>query len=229
VAVRIVDLSPDDLRTRMGDALGIYVAAMGYPPGTAAHRAPMWAEHMLRAGWQAAAAVGDDPSGAAVGDARSGAAVGDARSGAAVGDARSGAAVGDDPSGTGPACAPLLGIAYGYRGARRQWWCEEVRSGLLASARSATAADALLDGYFELTELHVLPTAQGLGLGEQLLRRLLAERSERSVLLSTPEVPQERNRAWQLYRRLGFTDVLRHFRFAGDGRPFAVLGRDLPL
>jgi len=209
--VRIVDLSPDDLRTRMGDALGIYVAAMGYPPGTAAHRAPMWAEHMLRAGWQAAAAVGDDPSGAA------------------VDDARSGAAVGDDPSGTGPACAPLLGIAYGYRGARRQWWCEEVRSGLLASARSATAADALLDGYFELTELHVLPTAQGLGLGEQLLRRLLAERSERSVLLSTPEVPQERNRAWQLYRRLGFTDVLRHFRFAGDGRPFAVLGRDLPL
>ena len=211
MAVRIVDLSPDDLRTRMGDALGIYVAAMGYPPGTAAHRAPMWAEHMLRAGWQAAAAVGDDPSGAA------------------VGDARSGAAVGDDPSGTGPACAPLLGIAYGYRGARRQWWCEEVRSGLLASARSATAADALLDGYFELTELHVLPTAQGLGLGEQLLRRLLAERSEHSVLLSTPEVPQERNRAWQLYRRLGFTDVLRHFRFAGDGRPFAVLGRDLPL
>jgi len=211
VAVRILDLSPDDLRTRMGDALGIYVAAMGYPPGTAAHRAPMWAEHMLRAGWQAAAAVGDDPSGAA------------------VDDARSGAAVGDDPSGTGPACAPLLGIAYGYRGARRQWWCEEVRSGLLASARSATAADALLDGYFELTELHVLPTAQGLGLGEQLLRRLLAERSERSVLLSTPEVPQERNRAWQLYRRLGFTDVLRHFRFAGDGRPFAVLGRDLPL
>jgi len=202
VAVRIVDLSPDDLRTRMGDALGIYVAAMGYPPGTAAHRAPMWAEHMLRSGWQAAAAVGVDPSGAAVGD---------------------------DPSGTGPACAPLLGIAYGYRGARRQWWCEEVRSGLLASARSATAADALLDGYFELTELHVLPTAQGLGLGEQLLRRLLAERSERSVLLSTPEVPQERNRAWQLYRRLGFTDVLRHFRFAGDGRPFAVLGRGLPL
>ena len=84
MAVRIVDLSPDDLRTRMGDALGIYVAAMGYPPGTAAHRAPMWAEHMLRAGWQAAAAVGDDPSG------------------------------------TGPACAPLLGIAYGYRGARRR-------------------------------------------------------------------------------------------------------------
>ncbi len=202
MAVRIVDLSPDDLRTRMGEALGIYVAAMGYPPGTAAHRAPMWAEHMLRAGWQAAAAVGDAPSGAAVGDA---------------------------PRGTGPACAPLLGIAYGYRGARRQWWCEEVRSGLLASACSATAADALLDGYFELTELHVLPTAQGLGLGEQLLRRLLAERSERSVLLSTPEVPLERNRAWQLYRRLGFADVLRHFRFAGDGRPFAVLGRDLPL
>ncbi|MER2206304.1 MAG: GNAT family N-acetyltransferase, partial [Rhodococcus sp. (in: high G+C Gram-positive bacteria)] len=52
---------------------------------------------------------------------------------------------------------------------------------------------------------------------------------ERSVLLSTPEVYDEDNRAWRLYRRLGFRDVLRRFRFAGDNRPFAVLGRGLPL
>jgi ribosomal protein S18 acetylase RimI-like enzyme len=34
-------------------------------------------------------------------------------------------------------------------------------------------------------------------------------------------------RAWRLYRRFGFEDVLRHFHFPGDDRPFAVLGRQL--
>jgi ribosomal protein S18 acetylase RimI-like enzyme len=46
------------------------------------------------------------------------------------------------------------------------------------------------------------------------------------MLLSTPE---GENRAWRLYRRLGFGDVLRHYRFTGDPRPFGVLGRELPL
>ena len=54
-------------------------------------------------------------------------------------------------------------------------------------------------------------------------------RPEARVLLSTPEVAAEANRAWRLYRRLGFTDVLRDFHFAGDSRPFAVLGAKLPL
>ena len=36
-------------------------------------------------------------------------------------------------------------------------------------------------------------------------------------------------RAWRLYRRVGFVDVLRNYRFNGDPRPFAVLGRPLPL
>ena len=50
------------------------------------------------------------------------------------------------------------------------------------------------------------------------------------VLLSTPEYgDQPPGRAWQLYRRLGFRDVLRDHRFTGDFRPFAVLGRELPL
>ncbi len=80
-----------------------------------------------------------------------------------------------------------------------------------------------------MTELHVHPSAQGHRLGERLLRRLLADRPERGVLLSTPEVSEEDNRAWRLYRRTGFRDVVRHFTFAGDRRPFAVLGRGLPL
>ena len=43
------------------------------------------------------------------------------------------------------------------------------------------------------------------------------------VLLSTPEAPMP-TRAWTLYRRCGFRDVLRHHRFSSDPRPFAVLG-----
>jgi hypothetical protein len=50
------------------------------------------------------------------------------------------------------------------------------------------------------------------------------------VLLSTPEHgPRAPGRAWRLYRRLGFEDVLRDHLFTGDLRPFAVLGRTLPL
>ena len=142
----LIDLSPGDMKRRLGDALGIYVDAMRYPRGTEDQRASMWLEHIRRRG-----------------------------------------------------------------GADR--------------ARIA----ALTNDYFELTEVHVHPRAQGRGLGEALVRRLLAGRTEPRVLLSTPEVDEEANRAWRLYRRLGFTDVIRGYHFAGDPRPFAILGRNLPL
>ncbi|WP_232662214.1 GNAT family N-acetyltransferase [Pseudonocardia sp. TRM90224] len=121
----------------------------------------------------------------------------------------------------------LLGIAYGYTGGPGQWWFEEVRRGLLTT----TGAPSLwMHDYFELTELHVLPQAQGGGLGEGLLRALLAGTPRSRVLLSTPEYgPNPPGRAWRLYRRAGFRDVLRDHRFTGDARPFAVLGRELPL
>ena len=86
-----------------------------------------------------------------------------------------------------------------------------------------------MDGYFELTELHIHPRAQGQGLGEALTRRLLAGATESHVLLSTPEITGEDNRAWKLYRRLDFHDVMRSYFFPGDPRPFAILGRALPL
>ncbi|HEY2207148.1 MAG TPA: GNAT family N-acetyltransferase [Pseudonocardia sp.] len=121
----------------------------------------------------------------------------------------------------------LVGLGYGYRGARGQWWHEEVRRGLITSGPDGLG---WLADYFELTELHVLPRAQGAGLGEQLLRGLLTGCPSGSVLLSTPELdPADPARAWRLYRRLGFVDVLREHRFVGDPRPFAVLGRPLPL
>jgi ribosomal protein S18 acetylase RimI-like enzyme len=121
----------------------------------------------------------------------------------------------------------LLGIAYGYAGGPGQWWFEEVRRGLY---NAGLDAQTWLRDYFELTELHVRPDAQGRGLGEGLLRALLAGTTRSRVLLSTPEYgPQPPGRAWQLYRRIGFRDVLREHRFTGDSRPFAVLGRELPL
>jgi ribosomal protein S18 acetylase RimI-like enzyme len=114
----------------------------------------------------------------------------------------------------------IHGLAYGYRGAPGQWWYSEVRRGV------QRAALPQLSDFFELTELHVHPAWQGRLLGETLLRRLADDRPERHILLSTPEGS---NRAWRLYRRLGFGDVLRNYRFTGDPRPFAVLGRELPL
>lgn len=123
----------------------------------------------------------------------------------------------------------LLGIAYGYRGSSDQWWNSQLRYGLRRTGVAAADVDRISRDYFELTELHVHPSAQGRGLGAEMLRALLGDRPEPRVLLSTPEVPQESNRAWRLYRRFGFTDVVRHFRFSGDVRPFAILGRELPL
>ncbi|WP_040806900.1 GNAT family N-acetyltransferase [Nocardia concava] len=125
--------------------------------------------------------------------------------------------------------APIVAIAYGYHGAPHQWWHQQVYSGMRRTGWPEHAARELLSDYFELTELHVHPAAQGRGLGEILLTRLLQNRPERTVLLSTPEVEREENRAWRLYRRQGFGDVVRHFIFSGDTRRFAVLGRRLPL
>lgn len=124
---------------------------------------------------------------------------------------------------------PLVGVAYATRGHSQQWWHSQVRGGLAAAGWRIPQVYALMHNYAELSEIHVDPRAQGHGLGEAMLRALLATRTEAYVLLSTPEVPGEANRAWRLYRRLDFEDVLRDFHFNGDSRPFAVLGARLPL
>lgn len=115
----------------------------------------------------------------------------------------------------------VVGFSYGYQGAAGQWWHDEVRRTL-----SPAAARTWLVDPFELCELHVRPDCQGRGLGQQLLTAVLDGCPQKTVVLSTPEGP---SRAWRLYRRLGFVDVRRGHRFAGDDRSFAVLGRRLPL
>lgn len=206
MAAYLIDLSPEDMQRRLSDALRVYVDAMRYPRGTEEQRAALWLEHTRRQGWKAVAAVefetvdtGDTP-------------------GASPAPTR------EDLVG-----APLLGIAYGYCGAPDQWWQQQVVSGLHRVGASREHIAELMSSYFELTELHIEPRAQGRGLGEALARRLLTDRGESHVLLSTPEINGEANRAWRLYRRLGFTDVIRGYHFAGDPRPFAILGRPLPL
>src|SRR3984957_9692064 len=188
------------MERRLSDALAVYVDAMRYPRGTENQRAAMWLEHIRRRGWQAAAVVE-----------------------AKVGVGRKA------PSAEELSDAPLLGVAYGYPGAPGQWWQQQVVLGLQRGGLPADDIARLMNSYFELTELHIHPRAQGRGLGEALARRLLAGRAEKNVLLSTPEINGEPNRAWRLYRRLGFADIIRGYHFAGDPRAFAILGRALPL
>ncbi len=201
LATFLIDLSPNDMQQRLHDALSVYVDAMRYPRGTESQRASMWLEHTRRHGWKAVAAVETDTD----------------------------TATGEEPTPAALEAAPLLGIAYGYCGAPDQWWQQQVVSGLQRVGVPPDEINRLMSSYFELTELHIHPQAQGRGLGEALARRLLAGRGEANVLLSTPEISGESNRAWRLYRRLGFTDVIRGYHFAGDPRAFAILGRALPL
>ena len=200
MATFLIDLSPGDMQRRLADALAVYVDAMDYPPGTENQRESMWLEHTRRRGWRAVAAV------------------------ETAGEQSGGA-----PAAEELAAAPLLGVAYGYCGAPDQWWQQQVVRGLHRVGLAHTEITRLMTNYFELTELHIHPRAQGRGLGEALARRLLSDRDEAHVLLSTPEINGEANRAWRLYRRLGFTDVMRGYHFAGDPRAFAILGRTLPL
>jgi ribosomal protein S18 acetylase RimI-like enzyme len=195
----LINLPPQDMQRRLSDALGVYVDAMRYPPGTENQRAAMWLEHTRRRGWQAVAAVEVETP------------------------------AGTEPSSDQLSDAPLLGVAYGYCGAPDQWWQQQVVAGLQRSGYPDPEIAKLMASYFELTELHISPRAQGRGLGEALARRLLSERGEANVLLSTPETNGEANRAWRLYRRLGFNDVIRGYHFTGDPRAFAILGRQLPL
>jgi ribosomal protein S18 acetylase RimI-like enzyme len=118
----------------------------------------------------------------------------------------------------------LVGFGYGYHSAPGQWWHDQVSAVLTPAARVSWLTDC-----FEVVELHVRTAAHGHGLGTQQLRALLHMAEGSTTLLSTPETSEHESRAWRLYRRFGFIDVVRHLTFPGDARKFAVLGRTLPI
>lgn len=119
----------------------------------------------------------------------------------------------------------VVGIAYGFPGLPSSWWYREVFRGLRGAGMSAEDATATLDDFDEVSEVHVMPGYQGHGIGRRMMDNLLPRLRRPVALLSTPEVPDEANAAWALYRELGFRDVLRDFRFGTDPRPFGVLAR----
>ncbi|WIM66983.1 GNAT family N-acetyltransferase [Corynebacterium breve] len=123
----------------------------------------------------------------------------------------------------------IIGVAYGFLGSPDHWWDRQLRRGFLEAGGPTPEQRELLESYFEIAEIHVTPALQVRGIGRNLLTQLLWNAPARHALLSTPEVKDEKNAAFGLYRSMGFTDVLRDFYYQGDNRPFAVLGRPLPL
>ena len=121
----------------------------------------------------------------------------------------------------------IHGFAYGFHGARGQWWHDVVYQALCAR-EGPEHAKAWLEDAFEVAELHVHPDYQGRGLGRGLLGALCEGRRERTVVLSTldkrPDTP-----ARTLYRSVGMVDLLTDFEFPGGGPRYAVMGGALPL
>jgi GNAT superfamily N-acetyltransferase len=115
----------------------------------------------------------------------------------------------------------LQGFCYSYHGHRGQWWHD-----VIVEALGPTEAQEWLGDCREVVELHVLPAAQGAGLGRQLLRGALTGVPERTCLLSALELPESRAR--RLYASEGFHPLLSQFRFPGSPTPYAILGKVLP-
>jgi ribosomal protein S18 acetylase RimI-like enzyme len=199
LALFLINLPAHDIQRRLDDVLSLCFDAMQYPRGTESQLSAKWLEHTRRPGWQAVAVVEADTQ------------------------------AGNTPPAAELSSAPLLGVTYGYNGAPDQWWQQQVVAGLRRDGFPDPEITKLMASYFELTELHIHPRAQGRGLGEALMRRLLADRQEPHALGCIREVSGGANRAWRLYRRLGCVDVLRGHHFAGDPQAYAVLGLKLPL
>ncbi|MGQ0632939.1 MAG: GNAT family N-acetyltransferase [Sporichthyaceae bacterium] len=115
----------------------------------------------------------------------------------------------------------LVGFSYGALCRPGQWWYDQIRPALAMTGHRRWLADP-----YAVTELHVLPSHHGHGLGLRLLHALLADVGTGSALLSTYDAE---SRARRLYRGLGFVDLLTGFRFGGQLQPYAVMAAPLPL
>jgi ribosomal protein S18 acetylase RimI-like enzyme len=205
------ELGPAEFRSAIGAFIAVYQAAMNPPDRMLAGREAILDRHAANPGFRAFAALlarGDDPP--------------------------------ETPrhGGLPPPTSPrLAGFTYGFHGVPGQWW-HDIVAGALAVSFASTQAPApapypargagvaWLDDSFEVAELHVRPSYQGMGIGRELLLRLTSGRPERTAVLSTADAE---SRARRLYRGVGFTDLLTGFRFSGGEPPYAVMGARLPL
>lgn len=114
----------------------------------------------------------------------------------------------------------VVGFCYTYHGRHGQWWHDVVMRGLGPDAGPRWLADCR-----EVVELHVVPKAQGAGLGRQLLRAALADSSERTTALSALDI--DGSRARRLYASEGYRELLRGFEFPGSDTKYAILAKDI--
>lgn len=126
-----------------------------------------------------------------------------------------------------PLGTSVVGFIYGFQGGSGQWW-HDVVDAELSLRIGRQHADEWLTNAFEVAELHVHPAHQGHGLGRKLLTALCEGRPESTAVLSTLDLRQD-TPAKNLYRSVGFTDLLSQFDFPGGGPPYAVMGAPLPL
>ena len=206
----IRELGREEFLALLGRSVDIYFDAMNYHPGTKPARSRTWADNSRNVGFRAV--------------------------GVFISREQYAETLNSLPHKPGEAVdasvthdSVLIGIAYGFMGCQTQWWDRMLRVGLAQSDVPTELAQAIVSNYFEVAEVHIDPLFQGNRFGEAMLRKLLGLCPGRFAVLSTPEVPQEDNRAFRLYRRLGFVDLLRYFYYPGDNRPFAILVRSMGL
>jgi ribosomal protein S18 acetylase RimI-like enzyme len=115
----------------------------------------------------------------------------------------------------------LVGFVYGMPNDRAHWWSTVVEPYLRHNG-----ADGWLDDSFVITELHVHPAYQGLGLGRALITTITDTAAEPRSILSAIDTESP---ARALYRALGYVDLAGQVHFPSAARPYAVMGAPLPL
>jgi GNAT superfamily N-acetyltransferase len=113
----------------------------------------------------------------------------------------------------------VVGFCYGYHGRPGDWWHDVV-----ARAVGRRESREWLSDSFELAELHVHPSHHGHGLGRRLLASVLALAEGTTAVLSTHD---RESPARQLYRSVGFVDLLTGFVFPGSTEVYVVMGKRL--
>lgn len=107
----------------------------------------------------------------------------------------------------------LAGFAYGYTGARGQWWTDNARKVL-----EPDVAEAWLGGHFELVTIGVLEAARQRGIGRSLMHALLEGLPHDRLLLMTSADPSDPAR--RLYASEGW-----HLVGPGLGDGKVIMGR----